>query len=395
MGSEPGVGWQMAIHLAKFVNVTVLTRTENRTAIEQYLRSTPVRNLDFQFVDVDGALAKPLRRPSARQVHYLAWQRAAKRRALKLVEAGNYDIAHHLTYARYWMPTAIHELGLPAIWGPVGGGESTPRAFYCGMPVRSQVAEIARVVARHAGELSPRLKSAARSSAVCLASTEETASRLLALGARDVRIASQVGLSKEDFEHLSARRMRTSRKGFRAISVGRLVHWKGFDLGLRAFAMASIPRSEYLIVGDGPMRFSLERLAANLGILDKTRFVGNLSRSEVLGLIAESSALLHPSLHDSGSFVCLEAMAAGVPVICLAVGGPAVIVTHNTGYPIRADSREQVVADMSTCLRNLAGEDAAVESRSDAARERVRTSFLWETKADSIIGIYQEVASRE
>ena len=48
--------------------------------------------------------------------------------------------------------------------------------------------------------------------------------------------------------------------------------------------------------------------------------------------------LIHPSLHDSGGWVCLEAMAAGRPVICLDLGGPGLQVTEKTGIKVKAST---------------------------------------------------------
>ena len=95
------------------------------------------------------------------------------------------------------------------------------------------------------------MRRTARRSTLALATTEEAAARMRKLEARDVRVLSAVGLAQEDISRL---------KGFplggepplRFISTGRLLRWKGFHLGLRAFAEARLADAEYWIVGDGP-----------------------------------------------------------------------------------------------------------------------------------------------
>jgi len=74
---------------------------------------------------------------------------------------------------------------------------------------------------------------------------------------------------------------------------------------------------------------------------------------------------MHPSLHDSGGWVTLEAMAAGRPVICLDLGGPALQVSEATGIKIPAISPPQVVADLASALKQLAGDPSR---RHDLAR---------------------------
>ena len=98
------------------------------------------------------------------------------------------------------------------------------------------------------------------------------------------------------------------------------MHWKGFHLGLRAFACANLPDAEYWILGDGAELNQLQILADNLGIAQRVKFWGKLSREETLNKLRDCHVLVHPSLHDSGGWVCLEAMAAGRPVICLDLG---------------------------------------------------------------------------
>ena len=113
---------------------------------------------------------------------------------------------------------------------------------------------------------------------------------------------------------------------------------KAFHLGLRAFAQfhRQLPESEYWIIGDGPERKGLERLARQLGVAESVRFWGWLPRPEALRLLAECDVLVHPTLHDSGGWVCLEAMVAARPVVCLDLGGPGVQVTDETGIKLPA-----------------------------------------------------------
>ena len=66
----------------------------------------------------------------------------------------------------------------------------------------------------------------------------------------------------------------------------------------------------------------MEKLARELGITANVKFWGGIRRAQVLEKLAECDVLIHPSLHESGGWVCLEAMAAGRPVVCLDLGGP-------------------------------------------------------------------------
>src|SRR4029453_10729659 len=87
--------------------------------------------------------------------------------------------------------------------------------------------------------------------ALALAVTAETRARLLALGTKRVELLSAMGLDRAAFEHLS-RLPISNASCVRFVSMGRLLHWKGFHLGLKAFAIAAVPQWEYWIGVQGP-----------------------------------------------------------------------------------------------------------------------------------------------
>ena len=165
-------------------------------------------------------------------------------------------------------------------------------------------------------------------------------------------------------------------------SAGRLLHWKGFHLALRAIAQIrdSIPM-EYSIFGNGPERKRLERLAQELRISDRVHFHDSIPREELLEKMSSFDAMLHPSLHDSGGFACLEAMAAGCPVICLDLGGPALQVTAETGFKIPAVSPEQTIRELADAIAQLAADPELRARLGRTARARVKV-FAWERKLE-------------
>jgi glycosyltransferase involved in cell wall biosynthesis len=180
---------------------------------------------------------------------------------------------------------------------------------------------------------------------------------------------------------------------FRLVSIGRLIHWKGFHLGLAAFVQfqESFPNSEYYVIGDGPERQSLECLAQKLGVANKMRFLGNIPRAHVLEKLAECDLLVHPSLHESGGYVCLEAMAAGRPVICLDLGGPALQVTEETGVKMLAHNPKQVVQDLAEAMLQLARDGNLRARMGKAGQERAHG---WQPAEEDIAELYEEVVGR-
>jgi glycosyltransferase involved in cell wall biosynthesis len=172
-----------------------------------------------------------------------------------------------------------------------------------------------------------------------------------------------------------------------------LLHWKGFELGMRAFAQfhSQLPDSQYWLIGNGPEKARLQKIARQLGVEDAVVFWGELPRPQVLEKLAECDVLVHPSLHDSGGWVCAEAMAAGLPVICLDLGGPALQVAETSGVKLRPESADQVVRELAGALKPLLSDPALAFSLGMAGRDRVREHFNWEGKGILISNFYREI----
>jgi glycosyltransferase involved in cell wall biosynthesis len=132
-------------------------------------------------------------------------------------------------------------------------------------------------------------------------------------------------------------------------------------------------------------------LAARLGVPGKVRFLGALPRVEVLARLAECDVLLYPSLHDSGGVTCLEAMAAGRPVICLRRGGPAVQVSDESGMKGDPRTPEQTVQGPANAMLHLAGHPEDRVLMAAAGRRRMRERYWLEDRTAYLRKLYTDV----
>jgi glycosyltransferase involved in cell wall biosynthesis len=229
-GSEPGVGWNWITELARFHDVWAVTRSLNRRAIEQSIAATPQPHVRWIYVD----LPRWARRHGGRLAYY-QWQFAAYRAVQRAHREVVFDLVHHLTFGMHWIPTLLIRRSVPLVWGPLGGGERAPASFRRTFPARGVAHELARDAARWIGERDPSVRLAVRRAALILATSNETATRLRDLGAREVELYSEVGLVAADVRRLNGLPF-CDQSPYRLVSVGRLLHWKGIHLGLEAFA---------------------------------------------------------------------------------------------------------------------------------------------------------------
>ena len=393
-GSERGVGWNVAREVAKYHEVWVLTRPdESKEAIEAELALNPIPNLHFVYFTLP-FWKDSLRwgQSGAMQLHYYLWQIQAYLVGKKLHGNIGFHVIHHVTFVRYACPSFLSFLPVPFVWGPVGGGESAPLPFWTDFNWKNKLYEVARLAWRSLGELDPFTRLTARCSAIAYATTEDTAKRVRKMGASCVQVDPAIGMFAEEIEQL-AQYPPPDNSSVRFISIARLLHWKGLHLGLRAFAKAKLSDAEYWILGDGAEIDRLQDLALNLGIASQVKFWGLLPREEVLAKLGQCSVLVHPSLHDSGAGVCLEAMAAGRPVICLDLGGPAAQVTSETGFKVLADNPEQSVSGLSEAMVLLASDHNLRLQMGQSGQQRVRECYSWEVKGKQLAQIYEEIVA--
>ncbi|MGH9773800.1 MAG: glycosyltransferase family 4 protein [Candidatus Acidiferrales bacterium] len=382
-GSEPAVGWNLVRQIARFHEVWVITRENNRESIEPALKLAPLPNVHWIYFDLPywARFWKKGRR--GLYLYYYMWQIGAYFLARRLHREVRFDAAHHLTFVTYWMPSFLSLLPIPYIWGPVGGGETTPSGFWSSYSLRGKFFEILRGLARMGGEWDPFVRRTAKRAARVYSTTEETRSRLQALGCQRVAVHSQIAMHQEEIQWLEQVPLRQGNP-FRVVSIGSLLHWKGLNIGLRSFAQFHrwFPSSEYWIIGAGPEKKRLKKLAIDLGVVSNVKFWGSLPRTQVIQELGKCDVLLHPSLHDSGGWVCLEAMAAGRPVVCLDCGGPAMLLNEDTGIRVPPTSPEEAVAGLAQALEDLASDSLRCVRMGAAARQRVQEEFDWSRKAD-------------
>jgi glycosyltransferase involved in cell wall biosynthesis len=391
-GSEPGVGWNIVREVARHHQVWVLTRPdESKDIIEAELARNPVPNLHFVYFTLpiwgDGWRWGE---SGAMQIHYYLWQIQAYFVARRLHQEIGFDVAHHVTFVKYSTPSFLSLLPIPFVWGAVGGGESAPQPFWQDFSWRAKAYEWARTAARQIGELDPFVRLTGQRSAIVRATTEDTAERLRRLGVRDVQIVIGLGLASEEIAQLAQSPM-PSDPPVRFISMGRLLHWKGFHLGIRAFAQANLAGAEYWICGDGAEKAQLKALAVELGVATQVKFWGELPRSATLEKLGACHVLVHPSLHDSGGWVCLEAMAAARAVLCLDLGGPGVLVTEETGIKIPALNPEQTVRGLASAMVRLAVNEELRSQLGNAGQRRVQEQYSWQAKGEELSALYQSL----
>ncbi|UCF39186.1 MAG: glycosyltransferase [Acidobacteriota bacterium] len=146
------------------------------------------------------------------------------------------------------------------------------------------------------------------------------------------------------------------------------------------------PNVEYWLVGDGPLRPELERLANNLGLQNSVRFLGFRNDSEAL--MKHFDIFCLPSLSEGLSSAILAAMASHLPVVSTEVGGiPELVIEEKTGYLVKpADSQ-----DLAHALGRLLGDRELQIQFGKAGRNRIAQHFTVVRKLDATEASYSRL----
>ena len=125
-------------------------------------------------------------------------------------------------------------------------------------------------------------------------------------------------------------RVAESGRPYQLVFVGRLVHLKGIDLLLRALASATRLSWGLVIIGEGPLRKPLQKLAERLGIASRINWLGAVPNSRVADVVSASDLLVLPSRKDGWGAVVNESLSVGTPVVCSSACGAADLVSDPT-----------------------------------------------------------------
>lgn len=169
---------------------------------------------------------------------------------------------------------------------------------------------------------------------------------------------------------------------------GRLWKVKGVEFLIKAVPLIveKIPNAKFLIIGDGPQKESLMKLADDLNVSKYVKFCRSISYSEMPAYIKASDCVVLPSLMEGLPITALEAMGCGVPVIATRVGGtPEVVEDGKNGFLIEPRRPKSIAEKLIQLLK-----DEKLRKRMGEAGRKFAEKFDWDVIAGRTLEVYQE-----
>jgi len=383
-GSEAGIGWHWVMQVAELQHdVWVLTRSNNREAIRRELPHHS--HLRFVYFDLPDCLARLKKKGPFLQIYYAMWQWGAYHEALKLHRRERFDLVQHLTFGTFRHVSFMGRLGIPFVFGPVGGGERVPLRLRMDYGIRGHLLDAVRDVANIVAKWNPWLHETLSTASLILVKTPHTGLAMPALYQHKIKHLIEIGAP----EFTGAPPLARRDGQFKLLFIGRFLFWKGMQYGLRAFAtlLRECPNVRLTMVGAGPEEHRWRRLCKSLKIDHAVVWNRWMRHDELWALYRSHDVFLFPSLHDSSGSVVLEAMSYGLPVVCFDLGGPGVLVNERCGMVVSTANRtcHQLVTDLAERLRILADRPERLQELRAGALDRAR-ALTWATAVRHLYG---------
>lgn len=172
------------------------------------------------------------------------------------------------------------------------------------------------------------------------------------------------------------------------LAVGRLVYYKGFEYLIRAMTQT---KATLLLVGDGPLRSSLEQEARAAGVADRVVFLGALSGITPYYHACDAFVLSSVSRSEAFGIVQLEAMACGKPVVNTRLQSGVPFVSQDGATGLTVVPRNST--EMAGALNRLLADNDLRQKYGDSALRRVRTEFTADAMAKRTLDLYRRVVS--
>jgi glycosyltransferase involved in cell wall biosynthesis len=354
--------------------VWVLTRSNNQAVIEADPLSH-TQGLHFIYYDPPKWVLRLKKQAWFLPLYFILWQWGAYRLAARHHREKPFDSVYHVTFVSMLYGSFMGRLGIPFVIGPIAGGERAPLRLRRSMPMRGKAKELLRDLGILLQRISPLTRTAFAA-----------ADHIYVTTADSLRLISPKWRSKTTVLLAVATNGNAVRNVDRRppafpqfVYAGCLLHLKGVHLAIRALAEAkkTLSNTTLTLIGVGPDEPWLRSISKRCGVTNSVIFAGHVAREHLVSAFHSYTALVFPSLHDSGGMVVLEALSEGLPVICLDLGGPGIIVNGSCGIvvPTANANEAQMVTAIANAMISI-GALSATESAQLSMRAIARANEL-------------------
>lgn len=394
-GSEPGVGWNWIINIAKECNVFVITESEWENEIIEAVSHLPQKdNIHFYFNPVSQSVRDMCWNQGDWRFYkyYKEWQKRTLAIAEEIVEKNGIDVIHQLNMIGFREPGYLWKIpDIPFVWGPIGNMAPVTLGYLHGSPIKNQIKQFVKNWISFFQARTGRVAKAVNHADQLITVLKSSAEIIKTKYHKEAIIMPETGLVVTP----SIRHQIENNRPIRILWVGRFIPTKKLDIALRILAIITKSANyELHIVGWGSKdeEERYKNMSKSLNVDKFCKWYGKIPNNRVQDLMKSCDIFLFTSVLEGTPHVVLEAISNNLPVMCFDMCGQGVIVNENIGWKIPFTSFEQAIQDMSDILISLSKDTEQLQLKSENCDIR-KPQLSWESKIAKVIEIYHQLAS--
>jgi glycosyltransferase involved in cell wall biosynthesis len=290
-------------------------------------------------------------------------------------------------------PGYLWKLDIPFIWGPIGGMGYFPFRFFPAVGLKGAIYYLGYNCINyfHTHFLNRPRTAAHKTQGKLICATPENQEKALKIWNCNSTVMAEVGLPSLVKNDIVIKEKDTT---LNIIWTGLHIPRKALTLALKGmYHLRQDVKWQLNILGKGSQTIHWQKETVRLGIADRCQFHGWLPRKDALEIMQDSHILLITSLRDLTSTVTVEALALGLPIICLDHCGFSHIVTPACGIKIPVKTPNQVSTDITHAIEKIWDNEPWRQELAKGALKRAQ-NFTWENKARKVNQIYREVIGK-
>lgn len=315
-GSEDAVGWSWTVMLSRRLpdsTIYLLTKKFNEEDTKKGIEQYALKNVRLIIVDVPDCLNWFREKHSAfHHMYYILWQKYAYKWAKNC--GIKFDIVHHITMGNYRITGSMGKLDAYSIFGPVGGGQTTPaalRGYYKSQRLYEQYRDLVNKIF----EKLPSYKKSINRFDKVYAVNEETKQAIEKASGRKCEKLAEISIS-EELKDIPARDR--NNEATQIIYAGRFIELKGLMFLIDVIKEIKTDKPyHFTFYGSGELENEMKAKIKEYSLEDKVTLGGLVDHTEISKIYENADIFVHPTFRDSGGAVFVEAMAYRLPIIAL------------------------------------------------------------------------------
>lgn len=405
MGSEPGMGWNWIVALAKYCELFIITEGEFRPQIESWLSDSRngeyAQNMHFCYLPIGGKdeeKSAKIRKRCWNQgdwrfyLSYAKWQQRSLELARSICKNQKIDVLHQLNMIGFREPGCLYKLsketGIPLIWGPINAKEGFPTAYLKGAPLKSRLfIYIKNFITKLQLRFSLHVRRTANQASFVVAASSDSGIAIKKYFGKDFVLLNESGCDVENVDIVKSKIERT----FDVLWVGRFIFTKQLEMALKVISLVNIDHLRLHVVGGSVEdEIPYKKIAKSFGIEQNIVWHQKVSHDEVQLLMRQSDLFFFTSIAEGTPHVVLEAFNNKLPVLCFDTCGHGDSVDESVGIKIPLTNPEQSIKDFANAIIRLYNNRDLLERMSSNCHKRA-VELSWENKALQMLELYNNV----